>query len=97
MNSKPTLTAYATKPSLTRRDFLNWAAHGIGASAVFSLLKADGILSNAEGSLASQGSHYPAKARRVIHLFMCGGLSHIDTFDYKPELTRFQGKSLPTD
>ncbi len=97
MNSKPTLTAYATKPSLTRRDFLNWASHGIGATAVLSLLKSGGFLANVEGATAPSVSHFPAKSKRVIHLCMCGGVSHIDTFDYKPELTRFHGKSLPTD
>ena len=39
--------------------------------------------------------HFPAKAKRVIHLFMAGGPSQLDLFDYKPELVKWEGKPLP--
>src|SRR6056300_1605231 len=40
--------------------------------------------------------HFPAKAKHVIHLFMNGGPSHVDTFDPKPALAKYAGKDLPT-
>jgi len=45
--------------------------------------------------LAPKSPQFPAKAKRVIHLFMNGGPSHVDTFDPKPELTKYHGKELP--
>jgi hypothetical protein len=47
--------------------------------------------------LAVRPPHFPAKAKRVIHLFMNGGPSHVDTFDPKPQLTAYHGKALPMD
>jgi hypothetical protein len=49
----------------------------------------------ASGPLAPKAPHFPAKAKRVIHLFMAGAPSHLDLFDYKPELTKLEGKPLP--
>src|SRR5262245_17935259 len=46
--------------------------------------------------LAPRAPHFPAKAKRVVHLFMNGGPSHVDTFDPKPLLQKFAGKPLPT-
>lgn len=71
----------------TRRDFLSFAARGIGATAALSLLSRDGA--------TAAGPHFPAKAKRVVHVCLCGGLSQVDSFDYKPELKRLHGKSLP--
>ncbi|MDB4632197.1 DUF1501 domain-containing protein [bacterium] len=45
--------------------------------------------------LAPKATHFPAKVKRVIHLFMNGGPSHVDTFDYKPELNKRHGQKLP--
>jgi hypothetical protein len=45
--------------------------------------------------LAPRGPHFPAKAKRVIHLFMNGGPSHVDTFDPKPALAKYAGQALP--
>jgi hypothetical protein len=47
--------------------------------------------------LAPKAPHFPAKAKRVIHIFANGGPSHVDTFDPKPELARLHGKPLPMD
>lgn len=46
--------------------------------------------------LSARGAHFPAKAKHVIHLFMNGGPSHVDTFDPKPMLDKYHGKDLPT-
>lgn len=54
--------------------------------------------SSTDGSktpLAPKATHFPAKVKRVIHLFMNGGPSHVDTFDYKPELNKRHGQKLP--
>src|SRR5213078_3194758 len=45
--------------------------------------------------LAPRAPHFPAKAKRIIHIFANGGPSHVDTFDPKPELARYAGKMLP--
>jgi hypothetical protein len=69
---------------------------GMGALALAPLLHAQG--GRVEGEtrpLAPKRPHFPGKAKRVIHLFMNGGVSHVDTFDPKPALARFAGKSLP--
>jgi hypothetical protein len=47
--------------------------------------------------LAPKRPHFPAKAKRVVHLFMNGGPSHVDTFDPKPMLAKYAGKPLPTE
>ena len=79
--------------SLNRRQMLLGSATGFGSLALRSLM--------AEGEDASpivqerRGPHYPPKVKRVIFLFMHGGHSHIDTFDYKPLLKRDHGKPLP--
>ena len=69
-----------------RRDLLNWGVQGTGATAFASLLNAD----KASGS--SVLPHYPGVAKRVIHICLVGGMSHIDSFDHKPELTKSHGK-----
>ena len=53
------------------------------------------LLAEAVDPLAPKPPHFPAKAKRVIFLFMHGGPSHLDTFDPKPRLTRDHGKPLP--
>ncbi len=82
---------------LTRRHLLNTAANGLGSIALLNLLAADGAL--ADGALANRptaelngGLHHPAKAHRVIQLFMNGGASQMDLFDYKPLLQEMHGK-----
>jgi hypothetical protein len=65
----------------------------------FAALGLADLLARAEppaGPLAPRAPHFPARARRVIHLFMNGGPSHVDTFDPKPLLTRYHGQPLPT-
>ena len=83
---------------ITRRHFFGRTAAGIGGAALASLLN-PGIFA-AEPSLpqmhgALQQLHHASKAKRVIYLFMSGGPSHIDLFDYKPQLRQHHGTELP--
>jgi hypothetical protein len=85
--------------NLTRREFLNWPGFGLGGAAFLSLLFRDGLLRAAPvpGEAGDPPPHHAPKARRAIHIFLCGGLSQVDSFDYKPELERLHGKSLSAD
>src|SRR5580765_7430264 len=89
---------------LTRRDFLCKCGIGFGMVSLANLLAPEMLnAALATGSavgnspLAPRSPHFPAKAKRVIHIFANGGPSHVDTFDPKPELTRLHGKPLPMD
>lgn len=73
----------------SRRTVLRQTALGFGALALADLLRA------ADAPAGSKGPHFPAKAKRVIFLFMKGGPSHLDTFDPKPLLDRDDGKPYP--
>src|SRR5579871_2680912 len=79
----------------SRRDFLREAGGGLGAIALACLLSEE---ADAEGQPRSEygpkPTHFPAKAKRVIQIFCTGGVSHLDTFDYKPELEKSDGKEL---
>ena len=88
-------------PCLTRRDFLRRSGMGMGAVALAGVLADAGLSTAATSSgslnpLTPRGPHFPAKAKRVIHLFMNGGPSHVDTFDPKPALAKYAGKPLST-
>ncbi|HEX3997878.1 MAG TPA: DUF1501 domain-containing protein [Pirellulales bacterium] len=76
----------------TRRDFLRNLGGGFGAVALASLFGQAGALADTPRAEWNGGLHFPAKARRVIQLFMNGGASQADLFDYKPELVRRHGK-----
>lgn len=76
---------------MTRRHLLRRSACGFGLIGLAGLLAA----SDAANPLAPKASHFPAKAKRVIFLFMHGGPSHLDTFDPKPRLIQDHGKPLP--
>src|SRR5687767_3203398 len=87
---------------LTRRELLCRSGVGFGALGLAALMGGQGLLPRAATAgapslspLAPRSPHFPAKAKRVIHLFMNGGPSHVDTFDPKPELTALSGKPLP--
>jgi hypothetical protein len=85
----------------TRRDWLRRIGGGFGAVGLASVLAQETApLALAGGAasvnpLAPKAPHYPARAKRVIFLFMNGGPSHVDTFDPKPELTRHDGSAPP--
>lgn len=84
---------------LTRRQLLAQARGCVGAAALASLLSMDVRSVTASDTAASGGlpelPHFPAKAKRVIYLFMAGGPSHIDMFDYKPAMRDLHGTELP--
>ncbi|MBM3992695.1 MAG: DUF1501 domain-containing protein [Planctomycetes bacterium] len=77
---------------MNRRDFLNWTTHGLGGAALAALLARDG--KTAPGEASDPPPHHPPSARRAIHICLCGALSQVDSFDYKPELARLHGRSL---
>ncbi|MBM3844655.1 MAG: DUF1501 domain-containing protein [Verrucomicrobia bacterium] len=84
--------------ALNRREFLQKSAHGFGAVALGSLLMREDL--HATGALSRNPlsvrlPHFASKAQHVIFLFMTGGPSHMDTFDPKPELQKYDGKPLP--
>ena len=88
---------------ISRRTFLQRSYGGLGGIALGSLLGSNKLFGAAKSGAGAQYSglgqpglpHFPPKAKRVIYLFMSGGPSHIDLFDYKPELKKRQGDDLP--
>ncbi len=87
---------------LTRRDALRRSGMGFAALGLAGMLPSESPAANASGSselspLASRVPHFPGKAKRVLHLFMNGGPSHVDTFDPKPSLQKYAGKLLPNE
>lgn len=78
--------------SLNRRNFLWTAGGGLGGIAMTHMLAQEGKASTT--GVLKNGLHHPAKAQRVIQLFMTGGASPMDTYDYKPELERVHGQAL---
>jgi len=92
----------------SRRDFLATSASGLGTLALGSLLANDGLLSSADAApaspahgssftspLAPKKTHFPARAKSCIFIFMAGAPSHIDLFDPKPKLNEMSGQKLP--
>src|SRR5204863_4209294 len=80
---------------LSRREMLRTSSAGFASLALAGLLSEEALAGVAPNPLAPRAPHYPAKAKRVIFLFMHGGPSQVDTFDYKPLLARDHGKPLP--
>jgi len=85
---------------LSRRELLTKAGAGCGMLALAGLLQEQGLLGSAAAAplalnpLAAHAGHFPAQAKNVIWLFMNGGPSQVDTWDYKPELEKRDGKEL---
>lgn len=82
-------------PHPTRRDFLSWTSHGLGSAALASLMLGDGsaFAAGTPPQARDPWPHFEAPAKRVIHVCACGGVSQVDSFDYKPELEKYHGKS----
>ena len=76
--------------TLGRRNFLSRSGMGIGSLALADMLCGESVAS-------SSGLHFPGRAKHVIHIFLNGGMSQVDTFDPKPELTKRGGQMLPFD
>jgi hypothetical protein len=110
MNGNPTsdrpIGPVLTPCGRTRREFLWEAGGGFVGTALATLLAGDGFLPRAvagadagmpgDAPLSPKAPQFPAKAKSCIVLFMYGGVSQVDTFDPKPELSRFHGKPIPT-
>ena len=83
----------------TRRHFFQDCAVGLGSIALANLLgdaqRAGAASSTAASPLAPKPTHFPAKAKRVIYLFMAGGPSQLELFDYKPKLQELDGQVVP--
>jgi hypothetical protein len=77
-------------PPLSRRDFLRRSGVGLGMLGLSDLLAESGA-----ASPPGAGPHFAPKAKRVIHFFLNGGPSHVDTFDPKPALLKHAGEALP--
>ncbi len=86
---------------LTRRQMLRQVGTGLGMLGFAALLRDSGLLvPEAQGALANplaaRPSPLPARVKRIIHIYLNGGPSHIDTFDPKPMLAKFADKTIPT-
>jgi hypothetical protein len=99
-------TVLSGRHLLDRRDFLAHMATGMGGIALGALLAGDGLLAADRGDesikaqpptdpLAPRQPHFAARAKRVLHIFCTGAVSHVDTWDYKPELIKRHGQPLP--
>jgi hypothetical protein len=90
-------------PFLSRREMLSRCGTGLGALGLATLLNDAGLLTrSARGQeldsinpLAPRYGHYPARAKRIIHFFLNGGPSHVDSFDPKPALEKYKGQPMP--
>ena len=96
MNDTPRPTIH----ELTRRAFLGRSGAGLGALALAELLNGGGrVAADAPAQPGSRGVinplHFAPKARRVIWLYMAGGMSHLESFDHKPQLAAVHGQPMP--
>src|SRR6516162_5771135 len=80
---------------LSRRHFLHDCGIGLGTMALASLLESEGQASPTPNPLRSRPGHFPGRAKTVIFLFMAGGPSHLELFDYKPVLNKLDGQVVP--
>ena len=79
-----------------RRDFMSWVKNGLGSAAAAGLLLKDRTLSAAPvpGECPDPCPHFKPKAKRAIHICLCGAMSQVDSFDFKTELLKHHGQSL---
>jgi hypothetical protein len=104
-SSQPMISRHQTKLSelvLSRRDFFSRCGMGLGALALSGLFDETGLPGSSQAAeainpLAPKAPHFSGRAKRVIHFFLNGGPSHVDTFDPKPALAKYNGKPLPTE
>src|SRR5262245_9638416 len=100
------ILSHAGRHLLDRRAFLTHAAGGLRGIALANLLAADGLLFGdekapirphirPEAPLAARPAHFPPKAKRVLMIFCSGACSHVDTWDYKPELIKRHDTPMP--
>src|SRR4051794_18911905 len=85
---------FASPEPMSRRDLLGRCGMGLGMLG-FAALAQEEAAAAAVNPLAPRTPHFPGKARQVVHLFMNGGPSQVDTFDPKPLLDKYHGRPLP--
>src|SRR6267378_1076151 len=78
---------------MQRREFLSRCAKGLSAGGLYPLLSLAASIKDGH-PLAPKPSHFPAKAKRMVFLYLTGGFSHVDTFDPKPRLRIDHGKPI---
>jgi hypothetical protein len=83
--------------AVSRRWFLKECGVGLGAVALRSLLDGGASAAAPTGPLAPKRPHFEPKVKRVIYLFMAGAPSHLELFDYKPQLAKFSGTLPPAE
>ena len=81
--------------NINRRQLFEWSTHGLGSIALLELLQRDGVF--AQSGPVDANNHHSPRVKRAIQISLVGGMSHVDSFDYKPELTKKQGKTLGSD
>jgi hypothetical protein len=83
-------------PLVDRRGWLSRCGLGVGALALPGLL-ADSLQAGSQRTspMATKAPHYPARTKRLIHIFCNGGPSHVDTFDPKPSILKYAGQPMP--
>jgi hypothetical protein len=94
MNAVPNSITPAS--GITRRHFLWEAGAGLSGLALAWLFQQEARGANPlpASPYAARPTHFPPKARRIIHICACGGVSHLDTYDYKPDLIKHDGQEL---
>jgi len=99
MNSKSSSNRNEQGGNITRRWFIEQCGVGMGAFALNHLLASAGyaVTQEADNPLAPKKPHFAPKARNVIFLFMAGAPSHLELFDYKPQLAKFDGTLPPPE
>lgn len=98
VNQRPTIHAPAALLNRTRRHFFHDCALGLGSMVLAGLLgerPLQAAAAPASGPLAPKPGHFPARAKRIIYLFMAGGPSQLELFDYKPKLQQLDGQPVP--
>jgi hypothetical protein len=97
----PPFDAKSFQLGINRRTFLGRAAYGLGGIALASLLDPK-LIGSAQAAPVQHGwkgvvdpPHFPIRAKRIIHLCMAGGPSHLESFDFKPELKKIDGQPFP--
>ncbi|MBB5036262.1 DUF1501 domain-containing protein [Prosthecobacter dejongeii] len=88
---------FHTPTFYSRRHFLRDCTYGLGKVAAAGLLTDSLSGAAAANPLSARGPHFAPKAKRVIHLFMAGAPSQLETFDPKPMLTKYEGKPIPPE
>ena len=99
MNCQSHLHRGKSRSEITRRWFLQQCGVGLGSIALGQLFAQNGWAAPAANAnpLAPQQPHFKPRAKRVIYLFQAGGPSHLELFDNKPELAKFDGKLPPAE